>query len=189
MSDLTGSPWLTPFKFWSAFILVLAAGGIWIYASVVEDQEALSASPYPGFLAPDFTLQTLGGDEITLSELRDQVVVVNLWASWCGPCRAEMPAMQEIYDKSKGEFEILAVNMTYQDDETAAAGFVRELGLTFPILLDHHGDVGPVYQLEALPTTFFIDKNGVVVEVVPGGPMTPSLIESKIESLLRRDGP
>lgn len=158
---------------------------MWILASIVEDSESLSTSPYPGFLAPDFTLQTVEGTSVTLSELRGQVVVVNLWASWCGPCRAEMPAMNEIYAKNKGEFEILAVNMTYQDDAAAATAFANELGLTFPILLDHDGDVGPVYQLEALPTTLFIDQNGVVAEVVPGGPMNPSLIESKILALVQ----
>ncbi len=174
-----------PRLFWPFFTLVLLSGSGWIWFSTVENPEALTAAPFTGFLAPDFTLETLDGESVTLSDLRGQVVVLNLWASWCGPCRAEMPAMDEVYDGgSDPAFEILAVNMTYQDEAAAAAEFANELGLTFPILLDQTGTVGPIYRLEALPTTFFIDREGVIRDIVPGGPMNQSLIRSKIQALL-----
>lgn len=112
-------------------------------------------------------------------------MVVNLWTSWCPPCRAEMPAIENVYQANKERgLEVLAVNSTYQDSETSAAAFVQELGLTFPILLDRDGSVSNRYQLRALPTTYFIDRQGTIRSVVPGGPMSESLIQSKIADLL-----
>ncbi|GAB4262611.1 MAG: TlpA disulfide reductase family protein [Candidatus Promineifilaceae bacterium] len=145
----------------------------------------LVPSPREGFPAPDFTLDTLDGSQITLSHLRGKVVMINLWTSWCPPCRAEMPAIDKVYraNKERG-LEVLAVNSTFQDSEADAAAFAQELSLSFPILLDRDGAVSQRYQLRALPTTFFIDRQGIIRAVVPGGPMSESLIQSKIEDLL-----
>lgn len=174
---------------WSlTMLLTFAFGALWIWYSSFTfplPGTAGTASPNEGFAAPDFTLAALDGGEISLSELRGQVVVLNLWASWCLPCRAEMPAMEAVYQARRDEgLVILAVNSTVQDNEAEAAAFVEELGLTFPILLDREGTVSQRYRLQALPTTFFIDRQGVIREVVPGGPMAESLIESKIGELL-----
>jgi cytochrome c biogenesis protein CcmG/thiol:disulfide interchange protein DsbE len=174
---------------WTFVLFVVALLGIiWIWASTTPQAATtggLIPSPREGFLAPDFTLETVGGDSITLSDLRGKVVMVNLWASWCPPCRAEMPAIESIYQANKDKgLEVLAVNTTFQDGEQAAADFARSFGLTFPILLDRDGSVSKSYQLQALPTTFFIDRKGVIRSVVPGGPMKESLIQSKITDLL-----
>jgi cytochrome c biogenesis protein CcmG/thiol:disulfide interchange protein DsbE len=127
----------------------------------------------------------LAGDQITLSDLRGMVVVINLWTSWCPPCRAEMPAIEAVYQANKElGLEVLAVNSTYQDSEASAAAFVQGLGLTFPILLDRDGGVSNRYQLRALPTTYFVDRQGIIRSVVPGGPMSESLIQSKVADLL-----
>ncbi len=174
---------------WTAVLIIVAVLGIgWIGLTAAPSSATtggLIPSPRPGFLAPDFTLDTINGEQITLSDLRGQVVVINLWASWCPPCRAEMPAIEAIYQANKDAgLEVLAVNTTYQDDEGAAAQFARDFGLTFPILLDRDGAVSNRYQLQALPTTYFVDRQGVIREVIPGGPMKESLIQSKVADLL-----
>ena len=174
---------------WTAvMIAVVFVGGMWIgltASSAAQTTSGVVPSPREGFSAPDFTLETLEGEIITLSDLRGQVVIVNLWASWCPPCRAEMPAIEQIYQSYKAQgLEVLAVNTTYQDSEKAAAQFAQDFGLTFPILLDRDGTVSRRYQLQALPTTYFIDRQGVIRAVIPGGPLKESLIQSKIADLI-----
>lgn len=167
-------------------ILLLGAAWIWLSAAPVGSTTAGEIpAPQEGFLAPDFSLETLGGETITLSELRDTPILINLWASWCRPCRAEMPAMQRIHEKYGDEFIILAVNATNQDNPNAAAAFVSEHGLTFPILLDHDGSVSTQYQLRSLPTSFFVNQEGIIVEVVIGGPMSEALLQTRVERLLQ----
>jgi len=127
----------------------------------------------------------LGGGQITLSELRGQPVVLNLWATWCGPCREEMPTIEKVYRDYKDlGLVVIGLNLTSQDSEQAVAAFVQELGLTFPIALDRDGSVSNRYQLLGLPTTFFIDREGVIRSVVVGGPMSEALIQSRVENLL-----
>ncbi len=172
---------------WTAVITaVFLLGSLWIWVSSDDTTTGgLIPSPREGFLAPDFRLDTIDGNQITLSDLRGKVVMVNIWASWCPPCRAEMPAIEQVYQKNKDQgLEVLAVNTTYQDDASAAAQFAQDFGLTFPILLDRDGSVSQRYQLRALPTTYFIDRQGIIRAVVPGGPMSESLIESKLADLL-----
>lgn len=168
-----------------SLVALLGLFWIWQSAAAAATTGGLAPSPREGFPAPDFTLPSLQGDEVTLSALRGQVVIINLWTSWCPPCREEMPAIEQIYGQYRDRgLEVLAVNSTFQDDESAAATFVKELGLTFPVLLDRDGAVSRRYQLQALPTTFFVNRRGVIHDVVLGGPMDPVLIESKVLELL-----
>jgi peroxiredoxin len=96
-----------------------------------------------------------------------------------------MPAMQKVYNDFKDQgLVILAVNATDQDSISAASGFVDSLGLTFPILLDPNGEVSQAYELRALPTSFFIDGQGLVREVVVGGPMAEALLRIRVQQLL-----
>lgn len=174
---------------WTAvwlLVFVLGAGWIWLTAApATATTGGLVPSPRQGFPAPDFTLDTLDGPPLTLSDLRGQVVIINLWTSWCPPCREEMPAIERVYQENKGRgLTVLAVNSTVQDSESAAAAFAREYALTFPILLDRDGAVSRRYRLQALPTTYFVDRRGIIRSVVPGGPMSDTLIQSKIEDLL-----
>ena len=176
-------------KRWAGITLViLVVGAGWIGLSAVPAYSTtggLIPSPKEGFLAPDFTLETLDGGEITLSELRGQPVILNLWASWCPPCRAEMPALQRVYEANRESgLEILAVNMTSQDSQSSAETFVDQNALTFTIPLDRLGLVSNIYQSRALPSTFFVDRQGVIQKVVIGGPMSEVLIVSEVEMLL-----
>ncbi len=169
----------------------LALGALWSWLSRVPSATTTGGAPPPspreGFSAPDFTLDLLGGGQVTLSELRGKVVIVNLWASWCPPCRAEMPAIEKVYQAYKDQgLVVLGVNTTFQDSEADAAAFIREFGLTFPVPLDRGGSVSRRYQLRGLPSTFFLDRQGVIRSVVVGGPMSEALIQSKVEELLQQ---
>jgi peroxiredoxin len=174
---------------WSLVVIGAAIIGVlWIWASTVPAEATtggLIPSPREGFLAPDFTLESLSADEISLSDMRGKVIVLNLWASWCPPCRAEMPALQRVYQENKERgLEVLAVNMTAQDSLADVEAFVQEFNLTFPILLDTSGEVGNTYLMRALPTTFFIDREGVIQRVIVGGPMSEVTLQSTVEQLL-----
>ncbi|MCK5634289.1 MAG: TlpA family protein disulfide reductase [Anaerolineales bacterium] len=174
---------------WSLVVIGAAImGGFWIWASAVPTDATtggLIPSPREGFLAPEFTLESLAGDQISLSDVRGKIIVLNLWASWCPPCRAEMPALQRVYQENHERgLEVLAVNITAQDNLTAVEAFVQEFNLTFPILLDTSGKVGKAYLMRAFPTTFFIDQKGVIQRVIVGGPMSEVTLQSTVDQLL-----
>jgi peroxiredoxin len=116
-----------------------------------------------GMTAPDFTLVDRTGKTWTLSELRGQVVFVNFWATWCPPCREEMPSMQRLYSSlPKDKFKMLAI--LSNDKPELADSFAAKLGITLPILHDLASVVGPKYGLTGLPETFIVDKQGVLRE-------------------------
>lgn len=170
------------------FIGILLLGVVWIALSA-DTRGATTAgripAPQKGFLAPDFTLETPEGETITLSALQGKAVLLNFWATWCPPCRAEMPAFQQAYSTYATEdFVIIAVNATLQDNLDDVASFREEYGLSFPIALDHNGEVNQRYQIRSLPTSFFIDREGVIQEVVIGGPIAEALIRARVEALL-----
>jgi cytochrome c biogenesis protein CcmG/thiol:disulfide interchange protein DsbE len=175
------------------FAGILVLGLVWIGASadrIGASTNGLIPAPQKGFLAPDFTLETMSGEPVTLSDLRGQVVIVNLWASWCGPCRLEMPAFKGIYNEYKEQgLVILAVNSTSQDVPSAVEKFAAEFQLPFIILMDTDGVAARLYQLSALPTTFFIGRDGVISRVVVGGPLAESTLRTEIESLLAEEIP
>ncbi|MFH1185410.1 MAG: TlpA disulfide reductase family protein [Chloroflexota bacterium] len=168
--------------------LVLAASWT-VYSRVAEaSSQGPGAPPSPrtGFSAPDFTLDTLDGGQLTLSELRGQPVMLNVWASWCLPCRVEMPAIEKVYQRHRDAgLVVVGLNVTSQDSETAARAFVQELGLTFPIVLDRDGGASARYELMGLPSTYFIDRNGIIRNVIIGGPMSEGVMLSNVEDLLR----
>jgi cytochrome c biogenesis protein CcmG, thiol:disulfide interchange protein DsbE len=171
------------------YLLILTLGAAWILVSADRSGAAtqgLSPAPQQGFPAPDFELSTLAGESIRLSDLRGQAVLINLWATWCPPCRAEMPAIEKVYNEYKQDgLIVLAINMTYQDDPGRVPSFVEEYGLTFPILMDTQGTVGTDYQLRSLPSSYFIDREGIIKEVVIGGPMSEALLRTRVEQILK----
>ena len=127
-----------------AMLAVLALGAAWTVFSRPRagSPPSYNAPPSPriGFAAPDFTLDTLEGGTITLSELRGRPVMLNFWASWCLPCRTEMPAIERVHQRlSEKGLVIIGLNVTSQDTEAAARSFAQEFGLTFPIAFDRDG--------------------------------------------------
>lgn len=169
------------------YILILITGFAWIVISADRSSPTgKTSAPQTGFTAPDFTLQTPGSEEYTLTNFKGSAVLINLWATWCPPCRAEMPAIEKMYREYGPQgLVVLAVDMTYQDDPAKVAPFIQEYGLTFPILLDQTGTVGALYQLRSLPSSYFINRTGVIQEVVIGGPMSEALLRTRIEQILK----
>lgn len=149
------------------FLFVIV--GITLIVLTMKDSTTRIAKPLQvGLPAPDFTFPDLNGKKVSLSDYRGKVVFVNIWATWCPPCREEMPSMQKLYDRFKGEnFEILAVSID-STGAKAVAPFMRELNLTFPALLDTKGKIGSLYGTTGVPESFIIDKEGILIEKVIG---------------------
>ena len=109
--------------------------------------------------APDFTLKSRAGENLKLSEYRGDVVMVNFWASWCGPCRQEMPLLEDLYKKySDLGFTLLAVNV--EEDSSKADDLLRDIAVTFPVLFDNTNKVSKLYKVVAMPSTVIIDRDG-----------------------------
>jgi cytochrome c biogenesis protein CcmG/thiol:disulfide interchange protein DsbE len=169
----------------TAFIVALVVGLAWIWVSRVPEgatgSGGLPPAPTVGHPAPDFALATPTGDTLRLRGLRGQAVLINFWASWCGPCRSEMPEFQAAYERYRDQgFTILAVNQG--EAEATATAFAQRLGLTFPIVLDHRGEASDLYGVRALPTSFFVDREGIVRAVVVGA-MNGPLLESNLRRI------
>lgn len=126
-----------------------------------------------GMRAPDFTLQTLDGETVSLEDFRGQAVLLNFWTSWCGPCRIEMPEFQRLYDSQRAKgFTVLAVNDTLNGDSPErAVAFLEEIGVTFPAALDQTREVVEAYRVVGMPTSYLIDGNGIIV-MSHAGPLT-----------------
>ena len=119
------------------------------------------AAVTPQAAAPDFTLKSAEGRNLRLAEQRGQVVLVNFWASWCGPCKVEMPHLNKLYDKYRASgFTLLAVNI--DDDARTGAATAAKWGLKFPVLLDADKHVSKLYDLGSMPATVLIDRDGKV---------------------------
>jgi peroxiredoxin len=122
---------------------------------------AAIAAITPSAGAPDFTLPSLDGPNLRLHEQRGQVVMINFWATWCGPCRVEMPHLSKLYEKYRSSgFTILAVNI--DEDPHKAAQLARQLGMRFPVLLDTQKKVSRLYDLGTMPSTVLVDRDGRV---------------------------
>ncbi|MEY2195562.1 redoxin domain-containing protein [Neobacillus sp. BF23-41] len=119
-----------------------------------------------GAKAPDFELKTLTGETVKLSNLKGKKVMLNFWATWCPPCKAEMPAMEQFSKKMEKDIVILAINI---DPQLDVQGFVDENKITFPIPLDADDKVNETYQVLSIPTTYFIDSKGVIQNKYVGG--------------------
>ena len=118
-------------------------------------------------VAPDFRLQRRGGGEVSLADLRGEVVMINFWATWCGPCRQEMPLLDELYSRyQRVGFSLLGVNI--DDDSGKAMNMVAELGVSFPVLFDAQKDVSRLYAVDAMPVTVILDREGTVRHVHEG---------------------
>jgi thiol-disulfide isomerase/thioredoxin len=129
-----------------------------LVALLVAGLLAINANATP---APDFTLLSSSGENVRLAEQRGQVVMLNFWASWCGPCRQEMPLLEEMSKRySAAGFVLYGVNV--EEDNTDAKKLIKQLGVTFPILYDPESKASSIYNVDAMPTTVLIDKKGVI---------------------------
>ena len=158
-----------------------------LYSTLPPATHVSSApAPVTGARAPDFTLKTLDGGEVTLSKLRGQPVLINFWASWCVPCRVETPDLVRTYEAHKTQgFVLLGVNLTSQDSLPEVKTFVKEFKITYPVPLDETGKVGnELYRLLGLPLSVFINRDGVITHIKVGA-MTGAEIDSFVGEILK----
>ncbi|MGR5978195.1 TlpA family protein disulfide reductase [Bacillus cereus] len=138
-----------------------------------------------GKSAPNFELTKLDETNVKLSDLKGKKVILNFWATWCGPCQQEMPDMEAFYKEHKENVEILAINYTPSEKGGGVekvSNFVKEKGITFPILLDKNIDVTTAYKVITIPTSYFIDTKGVIQDKFIG-PMTQKEMEKRVAKL------
>ncbi|MEO0972890.1 MAG: TlpA disulfide reductase family protein [Pseudomonadota bacterium] len=135
--------------------------------------------------APDFTLKSLGGDNVRLSELRGQVVMINFWASWCGPCRQEMPLLEALYQRYNPlGFELLGVNVEQDVDD--AKRWLADTTVSFPVLLDPTNKLSEIYQVKAMPSTVLVDRDGNVRHLHKGyKPGDENTYQDLVRALIR----
>jgi peroxiredoxin len=125
-----------------------------------KSQEVIEGTDV-GNKAPDFGLETLDGEEMRLSDFKGERVVLNFWASWCGPCREEMPDLKRLSEDK--DAAVLAVNLTYSEDSIkTVSDFAREYDFEFPVLLDENSSVSRLYRIQPIPTTYMLDSNGKI---------------------------
>jgi cytochrome c biogenesis protein CcmG/thiol:disulfide interchange protein DsbE len=172
---------------WTVSLVAVALlGGAWIVLSQVPTGNVvtdvgITEAPIAGYLAPAFTLNNTVGDAVTLSEYRGQPVVVNFWASWCPPCRAEIPHFQDASIKYNGQATILGVDQG--EPQPVVSDFGAALGVSYPLLLDTDNSVNREYGVSALPTTVFVGADGVIREVYTGI-VNGAVLQDRIERLL-----
>jgi thiol-disulfide isomerase/thioredoxin len=145
--------------------------------------QARPEPPKVGAVAYDFVLKDLSGQEVALSSFRGRKVMLNFWATWCGPCRYEIPFMVKLYGEMQGQdFEVLAVNL--REDAAKVSAFVKENEMAFPVLLDPAAKVGGAYFVRGIPTSVFIDEQGIITAVHVGA-LTDELLREYVSALMQ----
>lgn len=125
--------------------------------------QALSAAQ----AAPDFTLKSMAGGNFNLAEQRGNIIIINFWASWCGPCRIEMPVLQELHNKYQ-DLGVAVWGVNVEQENQAGRDYIAEIGVDFPVFFDASNTVSAAYQVEAMPTTVIVDRHGKVRHVFRG---------------------
>jgi thiol-disulfide isomerase/thioredoxin len=176
----------------SVFLVLLILIGIAILQNVsARGKEAIKkaetnvqdTAPKPGFLAPAFKLTGMDGKTYEVGGKREKPLMLNFWASWCGPCELEAPDLKSVFEKYGNDFDLYGINTTDKDNLDEAKRFVKQYKLPFPILLDTDGKVADQFRFNLIPTSFLIDRNGVVVEVIHV--LSPKELERKIKNLIK----
>ncbi len=165
-------------------VLVISLAGFGVLLSGCASSGTVSEyGPEIGKLAPDFTLTGMDGQKVSLSDLRGKPVLLNFWASWCGPCRMEMPFLQKIYEKWTGkDLVLLAINL--QEEPTKVREFVESAGFTFPVLLTTGNEIPLAYNIRGIPATFFVDADGVIRDIKVGAFFGIEDIESRLVKIM-----
>jgi thiol-disulfide isomerase/thioredoxin len=160
---------------------------VWVAPRVLTaqfGQASTDTAPRAGAVAPDFSLITLAGDTTHLAALRGHPVLVNFWATWCDPCKSEMPLLVQAYAQhQEAGLEVWAVNLTDQESVSDVRKFVSAFHMPFPVPLDRKGKVRRAYALRGVPTSVFIDARGLV-RAVHTGPLTADTLESRLNAIL-----
>jgi cytochrome c biogenesis protein CcmG, thiol:disulfide interchange protein DsbE len=165
--------WKRSLFFWMLVVLSLLTLGVgvwkwWAGRPIAAAQPGL-APPASATLAPDFGLATTGGAAMHLSDLRGKVVLLNFWATWCPPCKAEMPDLNALYQEFGSDHRFVVLGIDLEESPDAVASFAREQDISFPLLLDRDGEVtSQRYNLRSLPTSMIIDREGKIRDTWSG---------------------
>ncbi|UOF92290.1 TlpA family protein disulfide reductase [Fodinisporobacter ferrooxydans] len=171
-------------------LFIMVAGIVYNNQSQKKSTEqtvskGIPSLPQENYLAPDFTLKTIDGKTVTLRQLRGKPVFINIWNSWCPPCKAEMPDVVKEYDKYKDKIQFYGINLTTNNDSVAGAkDFINRFHVTFPTLMDTDGKVGVQYQIVGVPTSLFINDKGVIVARITGAMDVPTM-EANFQKLIK----
>ncbi len=160
-------------------LFVAGALGGWLVLQVI----ARNAPPRIGSPIPDFTLESTEGEKISLGALRGKPVVVVFIASWCEVCREEMPTMVETF-RAHQPHDVVFLGVDVYEDYLVAKQFREEFAMPFPLLVDAYGVVTTRYRVNGTPTTFFIDRDGILRDVVVGGPLNRAYLDKEITPLI-----
>ena len=190
MEDGVPRAWITP-RHLIAIALVVVIGSLFAWRELRDDEAPsaiIAASEAAlqvkvGEPVPDFRLDTPDGATLQLSDFRGQAVVLNFWATWCGPCRAEMPELQSIYEEYADGGALTVIGVDEMESAEAVTSFAAELEVSFPMALDRDGEVAGVFGLLGLPGTFFIDADGILRDRVLGQ-LHGELLEDGLASVL-----
>lgn len=150
------------------YALVAFISLLWIAVGVYVDRPENIKAIKNGALAPEFTLHTLSGKTLSLSNASGKPLVINFWNSWCPPCQEETPVLAEIYRAHKGEFQLYGINVTTNDTINAVKLFMENFHISYPILLDKSGKVSHKYDIRGMPTTILINRKGQIAGVIVG---------------------
>ncbi len=183
----------SPRGFWAliaAGLLVGAAIGVILLFGFPQvssgnggaDLESLEIAPVKGARAPGFTLQRVGGGRLSLSDYRGSPLVINFWATWCAPCRIEMPFLQSRYEKYAESHGLRVLAVDFDEPQPDVQAFAESFGLTFDVLLDPGGDTQVLYQIRGYPSSYFVDRDGVI-QVVHIGVMTEGQLDENLEKI------
>jgi peroxiredoxin len=157
-------------------VALLVGGASFFYLQNNTTKVAAEIGTEVGMQAPDFTLENMNGEQVSLSDYQGQKVFLNFWASWCPPCRKEMPDMQKLHEKyGSEELVILAVNVG--EGKSTAANFMMQNGLSFPVLLDNSKDTARNYLVRGIPSSYFLDQDGIIKEKVVGAVSYQKMLE------------
>lgn len=169
-------------KKWGFLLVFVFLVGFTVYTNMNKTIAVVAEQkPTVGYAAPHFSLIGLDGKTYKVEGKRNKPIVINFWASWCGPCQEEAPDLAKVYKKYKDQIDFYAINSTSNDQLGEAKKFVETYELPFPVPLDEKGVVSKQYQIIAFPTTFFIDKNGMIVHQVMG-----MLDEAELEKQVKK---
>lgn len=158
-------------------------------SSQSTDQESSSVQA-----APDFTVMDGDGKKINLSDYKGKKVYINIWATWCGPCRTEMPELEKVYQAHKGDDDLVFISIASPSDRTfendnpmdgsksEIMEMANELGVTYPILYDYRDTAVTAYQIRAIPTHLFVNSDGTLAQQIPGG-LTGDMLEEELDKL------
>lgn len=170
---------------WFSLGILAVLVGLTIYFNVTK-ANTNEVRAEEGYISPNFTIEDMEGNIVSLDDFKGKPVFINFWASWCGPCRDEMPFIDEAYQKYKDQIGFLMINEieTEKKKLSSVESFMQEFNLSFPVLLDRQSKVADLYKVYGYPTSYFINSNGTIIKMVPGG-MFKSDFDKLIQILLQ----